>query len=121
MRQLIVTGLGHESPTFFLTNDRLQPQTAREVIQDLRHPESRGESTCVNRSRSSTSIRFCVAVVRSNVDFPDLTLTVLADLLYRNLADRLKGFAQAGPSTLFLKFVDAPGVIEITAGAVAAR
>jgi hypothetical protein len=28
-----VTGLGHESPTFFLTNDRPQPQTAREVIQ----------------------------------------------------------------------------------------
>jgi hypothetical protein len=48
------------------------------------------------------------------VDF-DLTLTVLADLLYRNLADRLKGFAQAGPSTLFRKFVDTPGVIEITA------
>jgi hypothetical protein len=33
VRQLIVTGLGHESPTFFLTNDRPQPQTAREVIQ----------------------------------------------------------------------------------------
>src|SRR3954464_3932962 len=33
VRQLIVTGLGHESPTFFLTNDYPQPQTAREVIQ----------------------------------------------------------------------------------------
>jgi transposase len=33
VRQLIVTGLGHESPTFFLTNDRPRPQTAREVIQ----------------------------------------------------------------------------------------
>ena len=33
VRQLIVTGLGHESPTFFLTNDLPQPQTAREVIQ----------------------------------------------------------------------------------------
>jgi hypothetical protein len=33
LRQLIVTGLGHESPTFFLTNDRPQSQTAREVIQ----------------------------------------------------------------------------------------
>src|SRR5215831_3690356 len=32
-RQLIVTGLGHESPTFFLTNDQPQAQTAREVIQ----------------------------------------------------------------------------------------
>lgn len=33
VRQLIVTGLGHESPTFFLTNDQPKPQTAREVIQ----------------------------------------------------------------------------------------
>jgi transposase len=33
VRQLIVTGLGHESPTFFLTNDRPRRQTAREVIQ----------------------------------------------------------------------------------------
>ena len=35
--------------------------------------------------------------VRLNVDF-DLTLTVLADLLYRRLAERLKGFARAGPA-----------------------
>ena len=46
--------------------------------------------------------------VRLNVDF-DLTLTVLADLLYRRLAERLKGFARAGPSKLFRKFVDTPG------------
>jgi transposase len=31
VRQLIVTGLGHESPTFFLTNDLPQPQTPRVV------------------------------------------------------------------------------------------
>ena len=47
--------------------------------------------------------------VRLNVDF-DLTLTVLADLLYRSLAERLKGFARAGPARLFRKFVDTPGV-----------
>ena len=58
--------------------------------------------------------------VRLNVDF-DLTLTVLADLLYRSLAERLKGFAQAGPSRLFRKFVDTPGMIEITAKGVIVR
>ena len=58
--------------------------------------------------------------VRLNVDF-DLTLTVLADLLYRSLAERLKGFARAGPSRLFRKFVDTPGVIEITAKEVIVR
>ena len=54
------------------------------------------------------------------MDF-DLTLTVLADLLYRRLAERLKGFAQAGPSKLFRKFVDTPGQIEITAKGVIVR
>ena len=58
--------------------------------------------------------------MRLNVDF-DLTLTVLADLLYRSLAERLKGFAQAGPSKLFRKFVDTPGVIEITAEGIIVR
>src|SRR5262249_13432163 len=55
--------------------------------------------------------------VRLNVDF-DLTLTVLADLLYRRLAERLKGFAQAGPARLFRKFVDTSGLIEITGSEV---
>ena len=58
--------------------------------------------------------------VRLNVDF-DLTLTVLADLLYRRLGERLKGFAQASPSKLFRKFVDTPGTIEITTKGVIVR
>src|SRR3954465_15539486 len=58
--------------------------------------------------------------VRLNVDFA-LTLTVVADLLYRSLAERLKGFARAGPARLFRKFVDTPGVIEVTAEKVVVR
>src|SRR5271166_6730310 len=58
--------------------------------------------------------------VRLNVDF-DLTLTVLADLLYRRLAERLKGFGRAGPSRLFRKLVDTPGGIEIRTKEVIVR
>jgi len=54
------------------------------------------------------------------VDF-DLTLTVLADLLYRSLADRLKGFDRAGPSQLFGKFVATPGDIVVTANGIIVR
>ncbi len=50
-----------------------------------------------------------------------MTLTVLADLLYRRLAERLKGFVRAGPSRLFRKFVDTQGFIEITAKEVVVR
>jgi transposase len=111
VRQLIVTGLGHESPTFFLTNDHPQPQTAREVIQTYagrNHVENH-----LGEQITFFHLDCLCSDVRLNVDF-DLTLTVLADLLYRRLAERLKGFGRAGPSKLFRKFVDTPGVIEIT-------
>jgi len=111
VRQLIVTGLGHESPTFFLTNDQPQPQTAREVIQTYasrNHVENHlGEQIMFFH------LDCLCSDVRLNVDF-DLTLTVLADLLYRKLAERLKGFVRAGPPKLFRKFVDTSGAIEIT-------
>jgi transposase len=118
VRQLIVTGLGHESPTFFLTNDHPQPQTAREVIQTYasrNHVENR-----LGEQITFFHLDCLCSDVRLNVDF-DLTLTVLADLLYRSLAGRLKGFGQASPSKVFRKFVDAPGVIEVTAEGIIVR
>ena len=118
VRQLVVTGLGHESPTFFLTNDRPQPQTAREVIQTYasrNHVENH-----LGEQITFFHLDCLCSDVRLNVDF-DLTLTVLADLLYRSLAERLKGFDRAGPSKLYRKFVDTPGQIEITAKGVIVR
>ena len=55
--------------------------------------------------------------VRLNVDF-DLTPTVLADLPYRGLAERLKGFVRVGPARLFRKFVNTSGIIETRANEV---
>jgi transposase len=118
VRQLIVTGLGHESPTFFLTNDRPRPLTARDVIQTYasrNHVENQ-----LGEQITFFHLDCLCSDVRLNVDF-DLTLTVLADLLYRRLGERLKGFAQAGPSKLFRKFVDTPGTIEITTKRVIVR
>ncbi|MGO8721816.1 MAG: hypothetical protein ACLQRM_03590 [Acidimicrobiales bacterium] len=111
-RQLIVTGLGHESPTFFLANDLPEPQTAREAIQTYasrNHVENK-----LGEQITFFHLDCLCSDVRLNVDF-DLTLTVLADLLYRRLGERLKGFGQSGPSKLFRKFVDTSGDIEITA------
>src|SRR5437016_5102333 len=39
-------------------------------------------------------------------------------LLYRRLAERLKGFVRAGPARLFRKFVDTPGMVETAANQV---
>ena len=118
MRQLIVTGSGHESPTFFLTNDQPRVLTAREVIRTYasrNHVENH-----LGEQIPSFHLDCLCSDVRLNVDF-DLTLTVLADLLYRNLAERLRGFARAGPARLFRKFVDTPGFVAVTATEVIVR
>jgi hypothetical protein len=118
VRQLIVTGLGHETPTFFLTNDRPEPQTAREVIQTYasrNHVENR-----LGEQITFFHLDCLCSEVRLNVDF-DLTLTVVADLLYRGLAERLKGFASASPYKVFRKFVDTPGSVRIMAEEIVVR
>jgi transposase len=118
LRQLIVTGLGHESPTFLLTNDLPRPRTARETIQTYasrNHVENQ-----LGEQITFFHLDCLCSDVRLNVDF-DLTLTVVADLLYRSLAGRLKGFERVGPARLFRKIVDTPGDIAITKDGVIVR
>jgi len=110
VRQVVFDGLGHESPTFLLTNDLPKPLTAREVIQTY------AQRNHVEHSLGEKITFFhldCLSSeVRLNVDF-DLTLTVIAAMLYHRLGSRLKGFAEATPQTLFRRFVNTQGRIEI--------
>ena len=110
LRQIVFEGLGHESPTFLLTNDRPEPLTGRQVL------ETYASRNHIEHSLGEKITFFhldCLSSeVRLNVDF-DLTLTVAAALLYQRLGERLKGFAHVTPHTLFAKFVNTPGRIEI--------
>ena len=110
VRQLVVTGLGHEKPTFLLTNDLPRRLSARQVIMDYAS-RNRVEH---NLGEKITFFHMdCLASeVRLNVDF-DLTLTVCAHLLYQCLARRLKGFETATPVNLYRKFINTPGRVEI--------
>jgi transposase len=118
VRQIIVRGLGREEPTFFLSNDRPQRQTAREVVQAY------AQRNLIENSLGEQITFFhldCLSSdVRLNVDF-DLTLTVAADLLYRELGRQLKGFGQASPQKLFRKFVDTTGSVQIEQDKVTVR
>jgi len=82
---LVVTGLGHEKPTFLLTNDLPERLPARQVIMDYAG-RNRVEH---NLGEKITFFHMdCLASeVRLNVDF-DLTLTVCANLFYQCLARR---------------------------------
>ena len=110
IRQLVFDGLGHESPTFLLTNDLPEPLTAREAL------ETYAQRNHVEHSLGEKITFFhldCLCSdVRLNVDF-DLTLTVAAAMLYQRLGSRLRGFAEATPLTLFRRFVNTRGSIEI--------
>ena len=117
-RQVIVTGLGHESPTFVLTNDLPKPRTAREAIQTYAHRNH--VENHLGEQITFFHLDCQCSDVRLNVDF-DRTLRVLADLLYRSLAERVKGCSGAGPARLSRKFVDTPGVIEVGAAGVVVR
>jgi hypothetical protein len=111
VRQLVIQGLGHEKPTFLLTNDLPRPLSARQVIMDYARrnlvEHNLGEKITFFHMDCLTS------EVRLNVDF-DLALTVAAHLLYQSFAQRLKGFETSTPATLFRKFIDTPGRIDIT-------
>lgn len=118
VRQLVIDGLGHDNPTFLLTNNRPEPQTPRQCLQ-----------TYATRNRVEGSlgeqITFfhldCLSSeVRLNVDF-DMTLTIIADILYRNLAEQLPGFRHCSPLKIFRKFVDTHGSIRITDNEIIVR
>ena len=110
LRQIVFDGLGHESPTFVLTNDFPERLSARKVI------ETYARRNHVEHSLGEKITFFhldCLSSeVRLNVDF-DLTLTVVAAMLYQRLADKLKGFNHATPQTIFRRFINTHGTIEI--------
>ena len=110
VRQLVVKGLGHEKPTLLLTNDLPKRLPPRHLIMDYAG-RNRIEH---NLGEKITFFHMdCLASeVRLNVDF-DLTLTVCAHLVYQCLARRLKGFETSTPQTLYRKFVNTPGHIEV--------
>jgi hypothetical protein len=110
LRQIIVAGLGREEPTFFLTNDRPEKLTAREVIQ--RYAQRNLVENGLGEDIKFFHLDCLSSGVRLNVDF-DLTLSVVADLLYRMLGWRLKGFGRTSPQKLYRKFIDTTGSIEI--------
>jgi len=113
VRQLVIKGLGHDKPTFLLTNDLPRRYPARQVIMDYAS-RNRVEH---NLGEKITFFHLdCLASeVRLNVDF-DLTLTVCAHLLYQCLARRLKGFETCTPAKLYRKFVNTPGHVQIEGG-----
>lgn len=107
-RQLFVTDLGHEEPTILLTN---QKGTHKTLI-------TRYARRMLIENSLSDAVRFfhmdaLSSAVGLKVDF-DMALLVIASGLYRQVARRMRGYADAHARQIFRDLLDLPAEIEIT-------
>ena len=108
-RQLFILDLGHEEPTILLTNDR--HATHAKLI-------TRYAQRMLIENALSDAVRFfhmdaLSSAVGLKVDF-DMALLVIASGLYRLLARRMRGYADAQARHLFRDLIDTPANVTIS-------
>src|SRR5262249_29634650 len=116
VRQLIVTGLGHDQPTVIITNDH--DTKTRTLVE-------RYARRMTIEQRLAEIIRaFCAdalsSTVNLNVDL-DIMLAVLAQALLAALRARLPGYAAVTPDVIQRRFLETPGQITTTADTTTVR
>lgn len=107
-RQLFVLDLGHEEPTILLTNDR--PSTHAKLL-------TRYAQRMLIENALSDAVRFfhmdaLSSTVGLKVDF-DMALLVIASGLYRLLARRMRGYADAQARNIFRDLIDMPADVTV--------
>ena len=109
LRQLFVLDLGHEEPTILITNDR--HTTHAKLL-------TRYAQRMLIENALSDAVRFfhmdaLSSAVGLKVDF-DMALLVIASGLYRLLARRMRGYAEAQARHIFRDLIDTPADITIS-------
>jgi len=108
-RQLFIEDLGHEEPTILLTNQRTK--STKQLI-------TRYAQRMLIENALSDAVRFfhmnaLSSTVALKVDF-DLALLVIASGLYRRLAKRMRGYADAQARQIFRDLIDLPATVKVT-------
>jgi transposase len=117
IRQIVVADLGHEEPTFLLTN-QLSRSAARLIERYARR--------MIIENGIQDGIDFfhmdaLSSAVPMKVDC-DLQLTLMGSSLYRLLGNEItQGYERAKSRTIFRDFVDAHAAVEITAKEIVVR
>jgi hypothetical protein len=109
LRQLFIVDLGHEEPTVLLTNE---PKTTPKALI------TRYAQRMLIENSLSDAVRFfhmnaLSSAVGLKVDF-DMALLVVASGLYRLLARRMRGYADAHARQVFRDLVDMPATVTIS-------
>ena len=116
VRQLIVTGLGRDTPTVIITNDH--DMTTRNLIRQY------ARRMTIEQRLAEIIRAFCAdalsSTVNLNVDL-DIMLAVLAQALLAALRARLPGYHAATPDTIQRRFLETPGQIITTGNVITVR
>jgi transposase len=120
LRQLAVTGLGHEEPTILVTNGigPLADASAKKVIEH--YARRMNIEQRLAESIRSFHLDALSSAVPLNVDL-DVVLSVLAHTLCQALRRRIPGYATATPDTLQRRFLSTGGTITTTETEIVAR
>jgi hypothetical protein len=107
-RQLFIQDLGHEEPTILLTNDS---SSQKRLI-------TRYAQRMLIENALCDAVRFfhmdaLSSAVGMKVDF-DMALLVIASGLYRLLAQRMRGYADAQARQIFRDLLDMPATVTIS-------
>jgi hypothetical protein len=106
VRQLAVTGLGHDEPSIVITNDLTLP--TRQVIEA--YAQRMNIEQRLAEAIRSFHLDALAGAVPLNIDL-DVVLSVLAHTVCAALRRRLTGYATATPDTLQRRFLSTGGVI----------
>ena len=115
-RQFFIQDLGHEEPTILLTNDA--QATARQLV-------TRYAQRMLIENALADAVRFfhmdaLSSSVGFKVDF-DMALLVLASGLYRLMARRMRGYAEAQARQIFRDLIDMAADVTINEREVTVR
>lgn len=108
LRQLAVKDLGHERPTLLMTNDC--DSTPKEII--LPYAQRMLIENGIAENIGVFHFDALSSAMALNVDF-DVTLTVLANSLYKLLVRQLRGYEALAPKQAFRKIVDRKARVRI--------
>jgi hypothetical protein len=106
VRQLAVTGLGHDEPTILITNHR--DRTLKALIE--RYAQRMNIEQRLAEAIRSFGLDALAGAVPLNIDL-DVVLSVLAHTVCAALRRRLPGYATTTPDTLQRRFLHTSGAI----------
>jgi hypothetical protein len=115
-RQLFIEDLGHDKPTILLTND---PKSSTPALV------TRYAQRMLIENALSDAVRFfhldaLSSAVGLKVDF-DMMLLVMASGLYRLLAQKMRGYADAQARHIFRDLINLPATVDVNETEVRVR